>query len=162
MSMNIEAGEEHRWLQRLVGEWRYACEMACEPGQPAQICEGSERVRKLGELWVLCEGEGDMPDGGRAAMLMTLGFDPQRGRFVGSWIGSMMTWMWRYDGQLDGGRRVLTLDTEGPSFTAEGKLANYQDIITLGDDGQRTLTSRVQGEDGEWRPIMSAQYTRIA
>lgn len=159
--MNIEASAEHRWLQQLLGEWRYSCEMTCEPGQPPQVAEGSERVRRLGELWVLCEGEGDMPGCGRVQTLMTLGFDPQRGRFVGTWIGSMMTWLWRYDGQLDADRRVLTLASEGPSFTAEGKLANYQDIITLGDEGRRTLDSRVQGEDGEWRPIMTARYTRI-
>jgi Protein of unknown function (DUF1579) len=29
-------------------------------------------------------------------------------RFVGTWIGSMMTYMWVYDGELDRSERVLT------------------------------------------------------
>lgn len=157
MDMNVKPGAEHRWLERLVGEWRFESSME---GEPAQACGGIERVRKLGELWVLCEGEGEMPGGGTGYTLMTLGFDPQRGRFVGSWVGSMMTWMWRYDGALDDARRVLTLETEGPSFTVEGATAKYRDAIELPDDDHRVLRSQVQREDGSWTPIMSARYTR--
>ena len=38
-------------------------------------------------------------------MIMTLGYDPQKKRFVGTLIGSMMTHLWVYDGALDAGRR---------------------------------------------------------
>ena len=55
---------------------------------------------------------------------------------------------------------MLTLDCEGPDFEAPGKLARYQDIITIVDDDRRTLTARVQTADGTWKQIMSAQYRR--
>lgn len=155
--MKVEPGAEHLWLQRLAGEWRFESSM---PDDATQVFCGVERVRKLGELWVLCEGQGEMPGGGTGYTLMTLGFDPQRGRFVGSWVGSMMTWMWRYDGALDRAGRVLTLETDGPSFTTEGTTAKYRDVIELTDDDHRTLHSRVQRDDGSWAPIMSARYTR--
>jgi hypothetical protein len=35
-----------------------------------------------------------MPGGGAATMFLTLGYDPQRERYVGTWIGSMMTHLW--------------------------------------------------------------------
>lgn len=155
--MNDAVLKQHEWLQRLVGEWR------CEPqeGHPG----GTESVRSLGGLWVVCEGHGEMPDGRPATMLMTLGYDPRKGRYVGTWVGSMMNWLWRYDGTLDAEQRVLTLDTEGPSFTAEcqplyDKPTRYRDCIELVGDDRRTLTSRVLGDDGEWRVMMTLQYQR--
>ena len=41
--------------------------------------------------------------------LMTLGYDPRKKRFVGTFVGSMMTNLWIYDGELDKDERVLTL-----------------------------------------------------
>ena len=47
---------------------------------------------------------------------MTLGFDPQKGGYVGTWIGSMTSFLWIYRGTLDRVEKILTLDTEGPNF----------------------------------------------
>jgi hypothetical protein len=46
-----------------------------------------------------------VPGGGLARMLMTLGYNPQTRRYTGTWVGSMMTHLWVYDGWLDAGRR---------------------------------------------------------
>jgi len=35
--------------------------------------------------------EKEMPDGGTGKTVMTLGYDPQNNRYVGTFIGSMMT-----------------------------------------------------------------------
>ncbi|MBX6373514.1 MAG: DUF1579 domain-containing protein [Acetobacteraceae bacterium] len=161
--MMAEPQAEHRWLQRLVGEWSFEAECAApEPGQPAQKSTGVETVRTLGGLWLVAEGRGEMPGGGGfATTLMTLGYDPRRGRFVGTWAGSMMTHLWIYEGTLDAAGKVLTLDTEGPDFTAEGKLAKYQDIITIESDDHRVLTSRWLGADGRWHGLTTAHYRRV-
>jgi hypothetical protein len=58
---------------------------------------------------------------------MTLGYDPAKKRFVGSFVASMMTFLWLYDGELDAAQKVLKLDAEGPSFAGEGKMAKYVD-----------------------------------
>jgi hypothetical protein len=158
--MNVEPQAEHRWLHKLVGEWTSEAEMSMEPGKPQEKCMGSETVRKLGDLWVLCEGRGDMPGGGTANMLMTLGYDPQKRRFVGTWVGSMMTWLWIYDGSLDAAQKVLTLSSDGPDFKVEGKLAKYRDVIEFKSDNHRVLTSHVLGDDGKWNQFMTAHYRR--
>lgn len=158
--MNTEPGKEHRWLQKLQGEWTYESQCTTGPGQPQEICNGAESVRLLGELWVLCEGRGEMPDGGQAAMLMTLGYNPQRGRFVGTWVGSMMTHLWIYEGALDADEKRLTLDSEGPVFGQEGKMTRYKDVIEITDDNHRMLISHMLGDDGEWHQIMTARYRR--
>jgi Protein of unknown function (DUF1579) len=156
----IEPQKEHRWLQKLVGDWTYEGEAIMEPGKPAEKFRGTESVRSLGGLWILAEARGEMPDGDPATMLMTLGFDPQRKRFVGTWIGSMMTHLWVYDGGLDAHERVLTLDSEGPAMAAEGQMGKYQDVIELKSDAHRVLTSQMLGPDGKWRQFMTANYRR--
>jgi hypothetical protein len=156
--MHIEPQKEHQWLQQLVGEWTF--EHACAPGQPPST--GTETVRSLGDLWILCDGRFEMPGGGPGVTLMTLGYDPAKKRFVGTFIGSMMTNLWTYEGSLTD--NVLTLDAEGPGFTPEGtptgKMARYQDVIEITNDGQRTLTSHILGDDGKWTQFMKAYYRR--
>ncbi len=154
------AQKEHEWLQKLVGEWTFEAEATMEPGKPPERSTGTENVRSLGGLWILAEGQGDMPGCGPATMLMTLGYDPQKKRYVGTWVGSMMSHLWVYDGALDAAERVLTLDAEGPSMAAEGELAKYRDVIELKSDDHRVLTSHALGDDGEWHRFMTASYRR--
>ncbi len=160
--MKAEPQKEHRWLQKLVGEWIY--EHDCAPGEAAGKSTGSERVRSLGGLWVLCEGQGEMPGGGTANTLMTLGYDTQKKKFVGTWVGSMMTNLWVYEGELDASGGVLTLNTEGPAMDEKGpiagKTARYRDVIEFKSDDHRVLTSRMLGEDGTWKEFMTANYRR--
>jgi hypothetical protein len=154
------AEREHRWLQRLIGEWTFEVQGASEPGKPSTKASGTERVRSLGDLWILAEGEGEMPGAGPATTLMTLGYDTRAKRFVGSWIGSMMTHLWIYAGALDANERVLALDSEGPAMSGEG-LARYRDSIEFKNDNERTLTATVMGPDGAWHTFMTTTYRRV-
>lgn len=158
--MHAEPLEEHRWLQQLVGKWTAEMQCYMGPDQPPMESKATESVRSLGDLWTVGEGAGDTPDGGAVTTIMTLGYDPAKKRFVGTFIASVMTHLWYYEGSLDTSRKVLTLDTEGPSFSGDGKLARYQDIIEIKSPDHRTLTSRMLGEDGEWREVVTAHYRR--
>src|SRR5689334_21905506 len=99
------------------------------PGKPKEKITGTHRNRSLGGMWIVGEAVGEMPGGGTAYTMLTLGFDPKQDRFVGTWVGSMMTHLWVYSGTLDGDGRTLTLDTEGPSFDDSGRLAKYRDAF---------------------------------
>ena len=158
--MNAQPQKQHEWLQQLVGKWTMEAEALAGPDQPSFKSTGTESVRSLGGLWVLCEGRGEMPGGGIANSLMTLGYDPQKKRYVGTWIGSMMTHLWVYDGEVDATGKVLTLSAEGPNFADEGKMARYRDVIEIVGSDHRTLTSHQLGDDGKWRQFMTAHYRR--
>lgn len=160
LTMRAEPRKEHRWLQRLVGNWTYEGEGIMEPGQAPVKSTGTESVRSLGEVWFVADGQGEMPDGSPATTMMTLGYDSDRKRFVGTWIGSMMTHLWIYEGELDSAERVLTLNAEGPSMAGDGKLSKYRDVIELKSDDHRILSSYVLGDDGDWRHFMTANYKR--
>jgi hypothetical protein len=158
--MQEQPSAEHAWLQKLVGEWTFESECNMGPDQPPMKTLGRETVRSLGGLWTL--GEGSMGgDGDAGRSVMTLGYDPVKKKFVGTFIASMMTHMWPYEGSLDATGRVLTLDSEGPSFAAEGSYAKYQDCVEWVDDNHRILFSRLQLPNGEWMPFMKAHYKRV-
>ena len=101
-----------------------------------------------------------MPDGSPATTQITLGYDPAKKRFVGSWLGTMMAHLWIYEGELSADERTLTLSSEGPSMTEENKRANYRDVFEFKNDDLRTLTAFVQGNDGQWTQFMTMDYHR--
>ena len=158
--MKADPQKEHQWLHKLVGTWSCEAECSMGPDQPPAKMKATESVRSLGGLWVIAEGEGEMPGGGTGTTRMTLGYDPQKRRYVGTWVGSMMTNMWIYEGSLDATGTVLTLDTEGPSFAGDGQTSKYQDVIAFENDDHRVLTSRVLRADGTWNAFMTAHYRR--
>lgn len=155
-----EPQAEHKWLQKLVGEWTCEGEGVMEPGKPPVKFTSTESVRSIGGLWIVAEGRGEMPGCGSSTTIMTLGYNPQKERFVGTFIASMMTHMWQYSGSLDPTEKILTLDTEGPSMTDQGKMEKYKDVIEIHSDSHRVLTSHVRDENGNWRQFMTAHYRR--
>lgn len=158
--MQVDIRPEHHWLSNLVGTWSMEAEMDMGPEKPKASTQGKEVVRALGETWVLCEGEGEMSGCGMGLSQLTLGFDPQQGCFVGTFISSMMTFLWVYEkGRLDDAGKVLTLDTTGPSFSGQG-MTLYQDTIEIIDDGHRTMKSQYLDEHEVWHHFMTAHYYR--
>ena len=156
--MKADVQKEHLWLQKLNGDWSFKGECLMGPDQPLVKSTGTQSVRSLGGLWSIGEGEGKMPDGNPMKSIITLGYDPQKQRFVGTFVASCMTHMWPYEGILDG--NVLTLDSEGPSFSGDGTTAKDQDIVEIVDDDHWILRSRMPGEDGKWIEFMTAHYRR--
>jgi Protein of unknown function (DUF1579) len=158
--MQTEPQKEHQWLQKLVGEWTCETEVNMGSDRPPEKATGTESVRSLGGFWVLAEGQGEMPGCGAATTMMTIGYDPEKQRYIGTWVGSMMTYLWLYDGEVDASKNVLTLNSDGPSMAGEGKMAKYRDMIEFKSDDHRVMTSHVLGDDGQWHQFMTVNYRR--
>lgn len=153
--------KEHSWFESLLGKWSVESECKMGPDEPPQTSTGEVTCRSLDGMWFLIEGGGSDPDMGHWSTLMTLGYDPEDGRYRGTFVGSMMTHLWFYQGNLDATEKKLTLDTEGPQCTADG-VAKYQDSIEIVDDEHWILSSQIQLESGDWTTIMTSHHRRIA
>jgi hypothetical protein len=151
---------EHEWLSKFVGNWTAETECVMGPDQPPSRSTSQIAVRSLSGMWIVAEFTGDMPDMGPWTSLMTLGYDPIRGQYVGTFIGSMMNHLWLYAGNRQDGGNRLVLDTEGPKFDGSVGLAKYQDIVEWHNDDLWTLSSRVQQADGTWHDFMHAEHKR--
>lgn len=156
-----EPTPEQEWLLQLLGDWVFESECMMGPDQQPMKSSGKQTARSLGSLWTLSEMESVGPDGQSMRSVITLGFDPAKQRFVGTFVASCMTHLWPYEGQLDAARKVLTLDSAGPSFADDGAMAKYQDIVEIIDNDHHLLKSRFQNPDGSWTQFMSAKYVRV-
>jgi hypothetical protein len=151
--------EQHKWLDQLVGEWDTSSEVTFAPGMPPLKCEGKESVRKLGGFFTVSEQVGNFM-GTEVKGVMTLGYDAEKKKYIGTWVDSMSSHMWHYVGTVDDAGKVLTLEAEGPNPLAEGKKAKFRDVITIKDKDHKVMTSSMLGEDGKWVTFMTANYTR--
>jgi len=155
MAMEMaKPGAEHGFLQRLVGTW--------EGREMPDAGTWVEVVRSLHGIWFVAEGNGQMPGGGDATTVLTLGYDPARGRYVGSWIGSMMTHMWVYEGEVSSDGNTLSLYTTGPDFENPGRTGEYREMIIIKDDDHRIFNSSAKQADGSWKQFMEVNYRRVS
>lgn len=158
--MQAEPLPQHQWLQKLVGKWSSEMNCSTGPDQPPSIAHGTEVVRKLGELWTIGEGEAQMPDSPPFQSIMTLGYDPLKQKYVGSFVASVMTHLWPYEGTVDDSGKRLALNSRGPGMSGGPELVDYLDVIEFVTDDYRTLTSHLRDEQGEWQPFMTVHYRR--
>jgi hypothetical protein len=155
--------EHHKVLQRLVGDWLYIASTGHENYDPEDpLKRWTEKVRSVGGFWVISEGEGNMGDGNQSSMIMTLGYDPRLGHYVGSWIGSMMDKLWIYKGWLEDDGQTLVLEAEGPSFDDPSRTDIFRDVIHFIDDDTRTFSGSVRQPDGSFKTFMTSTSRRIA
>ena len=86
--MKVEPRKEHRWLQKPVGEWTFDVEAMMGSDKPPEKFGGSESVRDRRCLDTVRRPRRHVQSGATTT-LMTLGYDPQKKQYVGTWIGSM-------------------------------------------------------------------------
>ncbi len=152
--------KEHKWLQQFVGEWDTESEIAVGPDQPPLKLKGIQSARSIGGLWIVSEIKGDTPIGTPMYAVLTLGFDPQKKKFVGTWIDSATAYLWIYEGSLDTAGKILTLDTQGPNPMSAGKTAKFREVIEFKSKDHKVFTSSMQSEDGQWQTFVTANFRR--
>jgi hypothetical protein len=130
-----------------------------EPGKPPVKCQGTEAVSSLGGFWVVSQLKSTMM-GMNMDARMTIGYDPARKKYVGSWVDSCTSHMWKYEGSVDASGRILTLEAEGPNMLNPGKMAKYEDVTEFKSQDHRVLTSSMQGDDGKWTTFVTMNARR--
>ncbi len=153
--------KEHQWLQQFVGEWESTSEADMGPGKPPMKCKGKIKARSLGGLWVIWEMESEMM-GTPINAVQTLGYDPQKKKYTGTWVDSMVNYKWTYEGTLDKTGKVLTFEAEGPNFTLGGKMSKFRDSYRFKSKDEIILTSSMLGEDGKWVTFMNGVVRRVS
>jgi len=129
-----EPTAEHAALMESVGAWDVDCTYFMGPGEEMKV-QAKETVEAVGAFWTVSLFQSEMmgtPFTGRC----TLGYDPNSGKWVGTWIDSMMPHMCVMEGGYDADGKVLSLLSEGLAPGGAG-LAPYRSAIEKLDDGKR-------------------------
>lgn len=115
---------EHELLASNVGVWNVECEFNMGPGQPPMKVNARETVERFGGFYTVSLFESEMfgaPYKGRA----TVGYDPQKKKYVSTWIDSMSPSIFAFEGGYDAGRKKLEMHGEGPDCMG-GAMAQYR------------------------------------
>lgn len=152
--------KEHAWLAQLEGTWDVTGQCVMDPKAAPKEIVGTECSKAIGGYWSVCKFEGQMDGQMQFCGLMTLGFDVESEKFIGTWIDSTSSHMWRYEGTLDTPGKVLTLVGEGPC-PETGEVVKVREIIELRGPGQRVFRSQRE-KDGSWQEGLTLNYTKVA
>ncbi len=152
---------EHVLLKRFVGEWKLESECKTAPNAEPTKNTGRSSSQMLGERWVVNKMEFDA-DGVRVVGVQTLGYDPAKEKYVGTWTDNMQNHLWVYEGTYDESTRTLTLDTMGPNMMGDGELIPYQDTFEFVSKDKIIMRSQAKDDAGEWVVFMTSQMTRVA
>jgi hypothetical protein len=151
--------KEHEWLAQFVGEWDSESEAVAGPGQPAIKCKGAMTSKKLGGFWVVNDLTGNMM-GTEMHGLQTIGYDPEKKKYIGTWVDNMMGHMWKYEGAVDSSGKKLVLEAEGPSMFEPGKTAKYRDSYEFKSADHVVAVSEMQDDKGQWVQFMKGDVKR--
>jgi hypothetical protein len=151
--------KEHELLGQFSGEWDATAETVPRPGQPAMKCQGVESAKMLGGFWLIGRNEATMM-GAPVSSVLSIGFDPASKKYVGTFVCSMDSNFWKYEGTMEESGKKLTLETEGPSPLDPKKRAKFQEVLELKDKDNKAFTSYIQGDDGKWVKMVTVDYRR--
>jgi Protein of unknown function (DUF1579) len=150
----------HEWLNQFVGDWEHETEIFMDPGKPPVKAKGSESVRSLGGFWIVADGKSEMM-GTPFTSVLTLGYDPQAKKYIGTWVDSMSSTLWKYEGSVDSTGKVLTLETEGPCPMKPGQIVKFHEVTEFKSKDERVFTSKMLGDDGKWNTIVRVTSKRV-
>lgn len=151
--------KEHAWLQKFVGNWEAEADIIMEPGKPPIKSKGTETVRPIGGFWILSEGKSEFM-GMKFDHVLTLGYDPAKQKYIGTWFDSMNSYLWKYEGTVDSTGKILTLEAEGPCPKEPGKISKFKDTTEFKSDNHRVFTSSMLGDDGKWSTFVTVDSRR--
>lgn len=149
--------EYHARVMEDLGTWKGEGKMYM-PGMPATSFTGMEVNTKLGEFWLVSKFTTEMM-GMPFEGLATAGYDPQKEKFVGTWIDVMNPTMSVMEGTLEDGAIVYHYEQYN-SMT--GKSERVKSVNTRTQDGKRTFKSYTIGEDGSETLGMEIHYTKVS
>lgn len=149
---------EAAWLQKFVGEWESESTLHMEDGAPPAKGKGSESVSSLGGFWIVAQGKGEMM-GVNMGYLLTIGYDAEKKKYVASWVDSLSSYRWNYEGTLDESSNTFTLEAEGPCPMRPGELTRFKDVTEFIDNDTRKFTSMMFNE-GEWVTMVTGTAKR--
>jgi hypothetical protein len=158
--MFVKPTEQHKMLlEKEVGDHDVEVRvfMNGPEGEPV-VSKGTDKVVKVGDVWVLSEFKGEM-----AGMAFTgrgfTGYDPHKKKFVGSWVDSLSTSMMVLEGDYDPATKTLTMFAEATN--PDGSKAWAKLTTLYKDDGTKVFTLAMAPEkDGEYVKAMEVAYSK--
>jgi len=155
-----QATAEHKGLTYEIGTWDAETKMWMAPGTQPMVGKAVETNKMLGSMWMVSEFKGEA-----MGMAFTghgqFGYDPQKKKYVGTWIDTFSPHLSVMEGTMDEKTKTLTMMSQGfdPML---GKEVTSKMVSTMIDHDHKKfqIFMPVEGKEGEWWKKMEIEYTR--
>jgi hypothetical protein len=128
-----------------------------EPGKPPTVSKGTETNAMIGGLWLVSDFKSEMM-GQTFQGRGTTGWDPNKKKYVSSWIDSMSTGFTMGDATYDAATKTLTGTMEGPDMS--GNMVKMKETTQWKDADTKIFTMFAPGPDGKDVAMMKISYKR--
>ena len=161
-----QPGENHKYLEELVGSWSYQVKFWMVPGAPANESTGESVCKSVfGGRYFLTDASGkmEMPDSSGQMKqiefkgMSTDGYDNVKQKFVSAWIDNMGTGIVTSEGTYDPATKTITYHTEEEMMP--GVKTQVRETLKFIDHNHHLL-EWYENHDGQEAKIMEISYTR--
>lgn len=154
-------GPQHQKLAASAGTWDALIEMAGPDGKPSTSKGVSEMKIALGGFWLVDDFAGELMGSKFVGHGLT-GYDPIKGKYVGTWVDSMSPSLMVLEGDYDQSGKVLTMT--GMGIGMDGQPAKHRMVSTHKDANTTLFEMYVAGAgaDQPEQKMLTITYTRRA
>ena len=148
--------KEHEMLKSRVGTWDATIKMTGMP-EGGGDSKGTSVMSMVGDFWIAEEFNATFmgaPFKGRGCT----GFDPDKKKWVGTWIDSMMPQLTVMEGTSEGPNKIVYV-YDAPSQGGPG-LSKHRLVCDGKDNDHFNLVFSETGADGKEKETMQIQYVR--
>lgn len=138
-----EAKEEHEILKKDVGTWTAAMKIWAGSEEPIEAT-GVEVNKMIGDLWVSSHFEAEI-FGQKFTGSGTFGYDPDKKKFVGSWVDSMNPFSSHMEGTYDEKTQTLSMMSKGKD--PSGQVNEGKNVAVYKDKDTRIFTMYMKQGD---------------
>ena len=150
-------GKEHEMLKARAGTWDATVKMIGMP-EAGGDSKGTSVMTMVGDFWIAEEFTATLmgaPFKGRGFT----GYDPNKKKWVGTWIDSMTTYLTVMEGTAEGPNKIV-YNFEAPSQANPATLTKHRLVCEAKDNDHFSLSFFETGTDGKEKENMQIQYAR--
>ena len=149
--------KEHEVLKHYAGTWTVKGKFTMPDGSTMEE-DGVETASLVGDgLWLVFDNKSRMmgkPFHGHGVM----GYDPEKKKYVGTWVDSMIDYLIVFEGTGDG--KTITTHYEMKDCMNPGKTMRIKQVHEIQDADHHKMTAYFPSPDGKEFPGMVLEYTR--
>src|SRR5262245_20612382 len=152
-AQDIDAAKQ---MKRDVGAWNVVIKMFGGPSDAPSVSKGTETKFMLGDKWLISHFKGEIMGTSFEGLRQT-GFDPEKKKFVASWVDSTSRYTTHAEGTWD--EETQTMTSIGTGKGPSGNEMKTKIVVTYNEDGSHTSTMMMHGQETK---MMEFHYTRVA
>lgn len=131
---------EHKMLLESAGDWEGSV-VHIAPDKTESTAQARERIEPIGPYWTQSRFESDFM-GSPYLGTGVMGYDPEKKKFIGTWVDNMSSYFALMEGKMEGDKLVMRW--QAPDLTS-GKLVPHRSETTHAAD---TVTTTFFVGDG--------------